>query len=89
MKKMIMQSVTMGLILGTLFFALAPLGLGLSFVEIMKPVLAPGAYLVRFSGTSTAGIIPIALALLLNVLIYSLLVMGILVTRSHFTDVEK
>jgi len=88
MKKTTLQSFAIGLVLGTLFFALAPLGLGLSFIEVMKPVLAPSVYLVRFFGTSTAGAFPIVLALALNVLIYSLLVMGFLITRSHFTNVK-
>ena len=83
MKKVILRSTIIGFILGTLFFALAPLGLGLSLFEILKPVLVPGVYFVQFAGINTVGLLPMALALSLNVVIYSILVMSIFYLYMH------
>ena len=83
MKKLIQRSTIIGFILGTLFFALAPLGLGLSLFEFLKPVLVPGVYFVQFAGINTVGLFPLALALSLNVVVYSILVMSIFYVYTH------
>ncbi len=88
MKELLLKSTIAGLILGTLFFAIAPLGLGLSLIESLKPVLAPGVYLVQLLGKNTVGLIPLLLALCLNVFIYSLLVLSILLSHAHLSRSE-
>ena len=85
MKKTLARSVIIGLILGVLSMALATLGLAISFFEILKPILAPGASLVRFLGINTNTPILLFLALCLNVVIYSLFVMGVLLTHERFS----
>ncbi len=83
MEKMILRSLTIGLVLGVVFLALATLGLGLSFFEMMKPVLAPGVYLVQFMGLEAIGMFSMLLALIFNVLIFSLIVLGVSITRAR------
>ena len=73
MKRIYVRSILGGYLLGTIFFAVAPLGLGISLIELLKPVLAPGALVTRQVMGSSTGIIPILVALAINGAIFTLL----------------
>ena len=85
MKKTLLRSVIIGFVLGVVSMGLATLGLAISFFEILKPVLAPGVYLVQFMGINTDTPILLILALCLNVLVYSLIVMGVFLSYERFS----
>lgn len=81
MRKLIIKSTLIGFTIGSVFFVIAPLGLGISLIESLKPVLVPGVTFIQLLGQNTVGPIPLISALFLNGLIYSILVLGIFVTR--------
>ena len=85
MKQILARSAVLGLILGVVCMGLATLGLAISIFEILKPVLAPGVYLVQFMGVNTDTTILLLLALCLNVLVYSLIVLGVFLTHERFS----
>lgn len=77
------KSIVFGFILGTILFAIAPLGLGISLVELLKPVLAPGAIITQQILGSSAGVSAIALALTINGAIFSLLFICYFLVRKN------
>lgn len=72
MAKLIIRSLVYGFIIGSILFAIAPLGLGIYFIELLKPLLVPGVLLTQFILGNTVGSKPILLALFLNGMIYSI-----------------
>lgn len=82
MAKLIIRSMIFGLILGTLFFVISPLGLGSYFIEYLRPILIPGVLLTQIF-LNVIGIIPLLLALFLNGMIYSILFFGFFATRIY------
>lgn len=72
MTKSIVKSLLCGFILGCILFAIAPLGLGVYFIEQLKPALVPGVYLCRFMIGNSTGFNTILLSLFLNGIIYSI-----------------
>ncbi len=88
MRILIIKSTLIGFILGTIFFGIAPLGLGLSVIETLRPVLIPGVTVIQLLGVNTSGSVALISALFLNGLIYSMLVLSILAARSQLTKSE-
>ena len=82
-RKLLIKPTLISFILGIVLFGIAPLGLGLSFVETLRPVLIPGVTVVQLLGVNSSGSVALFTALLLNGVIYSILALSILATRSH------
>lgn len=72
MSKILLKSMIFGIVAGSIFFAIAPLGLGISLIEILKPVLVPGVLIVQLMSGSNAGAPPVILAFALNIVIYTI-----------------
>ena len=70
--KLIVKNTVYGFILGTILFGIAPLGLGISFIEYLKPVLVPGVFLTQLILGNTVGPMQLLLALFLNGIIFSI-----------------
>jgi len=83
MRKLIAKSIIVGFVIGTVFFAIAPLGLGISLIEALRPVLIPGVAFMHLLGINTIYPASQIFALFLNGLIYSTLVLVILVMKSR------
>jgi len=71
-----------GFLLGMVLFMIAPLGLGIPFIENLKPVLAPGIYLAQILIGDSAGPVQIGLAFILNGIIFALAFLGFSVAKS-------
>ena len=76
------KSVVSGFVLGTVFFAIAPLGLGIGLIEFFRPILIPGVALLQLFRQNATGSMALLLGFLLNGVIYSLLFLS-------FSVVEK
>ena len=72
MNRIMFKALAYGFTLGTIFFVIAPLGLGISLIESLKPVLVPSVFLAQGILGSTTGIGSIVIALLLNVTAYTI-----------------
>ena len=72
MNRIMLKALAYGFTLGTIFFVIAPLGLGISLIESLKPVLVPGVFLAQGILGNTTGIGSIVFALLLNVTVYTI-----------------
>ncbi len=81
MNRIILKALAYGFTLGTIFFVIAPLGLGISLIESLKPVLVPGVFLAQGILGNTTGIGSIVFALLLNVTVNTILFSGIFSLR--------
>ena len=66
------KSAICGFLLGSVLFAIAPLGLGIYFIEVLKPVLVPGLLVTQLILGNSAGPAAIMIALLLNGILFSL-----------------
>ena len=91
MTKLVVKSLILGFVIGIIFFALAPLALGIVFIEFLRPVLIPGIDLLK-SFSQTTGSIPASqwiFAIALNGLIYSILFFAILFTLKNIADRKK
>ena len=73
MTRICLISIICGFVLGTVLLGIAPLGLGISFIEPLRPVLAPGALITQQILGSSGGIVSIAVALAINGAIFTLL----------------
>jgi hypothetical protein len=71
MNRIILKSIVCGFVVGSILFAIAPLGLGISLIEILKPVLVPGVLLTQLILGNSIGIFPLTLALILNGVIFT------------------
>lgn len=85
MRKLIIKSAVIGCAIGTAFFVIAPLGLGLPIIESLKPVLTPGVTFMHLLGQSTLDSASIIISLFLNGLIYSILVLGLFLLRNRIS----
>ncbi len=83
MTKVITKSLALGFIIGTVFLGIAPLGLGIAFVEFLRPILIPGIDLFRPLYQSGSGSLPWIFGFILNGLIYTALFLSILVIQKH------
>ncbi|PCJ27098.1 MAG: hypothetical protein COA96_04065 [SAR86 cluster bacterium] len=88
MLKLVFKSAITGFIVGSVFMALAPLGLGISFVEYLEPVLIPGVSLLHLAGKTTVDSLFLMLGLFLNGLIYTGLTLCFLLTRKYLEKKE-
>ena len=73
MNRIMLKALAYGFTLGTIFFVIAPLGLGISLIESLKPVLAPGVFLAQGILGNTTGIGSMIFALALNGTVYTIL----------------
>ncbi len=77
------KSLMLGFIIGTVFFGIAPLGLGIALVEFLRPILIPGIDLFRSLYPSGGGSLPWIFGFILNGLIYTALFFSIFVVRKY------
>ena len=89
MAKKLTKSLIYGFILGCILFAIAPLGLGIYFIEQLKPVLVPGLPLAQLILGHTSGSKAILLALAINGIIYSIPFLAYSLTRSTEKNIKK
>ncbi len=80
------KSLVLGFIIGTLFFGIAPLGLGIALVEFLRPILIPGIELFRPLYPNGSGSWPWIFGFILNGLIYTALFLSIFAVRKHVVD---
>jgi len=66
MNRVFLKSIICGFVVSLIFFTIAPLGLGILFIEILKPVLVPGIYVTQYILGNSVGILPVTLSLILN-----------------------
>lgn len=85
MTKLIRRSLIYGFIAGTVFFAIAPLGLGIAVIEFLRPILIPGVSLFQLFRQNLTGIGTLILGLILNGIIYSLLFLSFSLAREYVT----
>ena len=83
MNRVYLKSIAFGFILGTILFAIAPLGLGIPIIEILKPVLAPGALITQLILRDSVGIIPIIIALMINGVLFTIPFLTYFLTRAN------
>ena len=83
MTKVTIKSLVLGFIIGTVFLGIAPLGLGIAFVEFLRPILIPGIDLFRPLYQNGGGSLPWIFGFILNGLIYTALFLSILVIQKH------
>ena len=83
MLKLVIKSTIIGFIIGSVFMVVAPLGLGISFIEYLKPVLIPGVSLMQLVGQTTVDSPFLMLGLFLNGLIYTVVALCFLLTRKY------
>ena len=81
MNRIMFKALAYGFTLGTIFFVIAPLGLGISLIESLKPVLVPSVFLAQGILGNTTGIGSIVFAMLLNVTVNTILFSGIFSLR--------
>ena len=81
MNRIMFKALAYGFTLGTIFFVIAALGLGISLIESLKPVLVPSVFLAQGILGNTTGIGSIVFALLLNVTVNTILFSGIFSLR--------
>ena len=81
MNRIMFKALAYGFTLGTIFFVIAPLGLGISLIESLKPVLVPSVFLAQGILGNTTGIGSIVFAMLLNVTVNTILFSGIFALR--------
>ena len=85
MKKIIIKSALIGCSIGTAFFVIAPLGLGLPLIEFLRPVLIPGVTFMHLLGQNTLDAASQITSFFVNGLIYSILVLGIFLLRNRMS----
>ncbi len=93
MIKLAIESLLFGFLVGIIFFAIAPLALGIAFVEFLRPILIPGIDLLKlFWPWQSSGNIPASqwtLSIALNGFIYSILFFAILLARKNIADRKR
>ena len=78
---MYIKSAIYGFLLGSILFAIAPLGLGIGIIETLQPVLVPGALIIRLFIESDVGPATIAIAVVLNGLLFTIPFLLYFITR--------
>ncbi len=88
MTKVIIKSLVLGFIIGTVFLGIAPLGLGIAFVEFLRPILIPGIDLFRSFYQSGSGSLPwiFGFGFILNGLIYTILFLSISLLKKYVVN---
>jgi len=86
MTKVIIKSLVLGFIIGTVFLGIAPLGLGIAFVEFLRPILVPGIDLFRSLYQSGSGSLPWIFGFILNGLIYTILFLSISLLKKYVVN---
>ncbi len=88
MTKVIIKSLVLGFIIGTVFLGIAPLGLGIAFVEFLRPILVPGIDLFRSLYQSGSGSLPwiFGFGFILNGLIYTILFLSISLLKKYVVN---
>ena len=84
MTKVIIKSLALGFIIDTVFLGIAPLGLGIAFVEFLRPILMPGIDLFRSFYQS--GSLPWIFGFILNGLIYTILFLSISLLKKYVVN---
>jgi len=84
MTKVIIKSLVLGFIIGTVFLGIAPLGLGVAFVEFLRPILIPGIDLFRSFYQS--GSLPWIFGFILNGLIYTILFLSFSLLKKYVVN---
>jgi hypothetical protein len=65
------KSLFSGFLVGVLFLTIAPLGLAVSFIETLRPVLVPGLYLAQQLLGGGGGPMFFVIAMATNVLVFT------------------
>jgi len=65
------KSLFCGFLVGIIFLTIAPLGLAISFIESLKPILAPGTYFSELILGGTSGLLYFIIIIVANGLIYT------------------
>lgn len=81
MNRVYLKSASWGFTLGSILFVIAPLGLGLYIIEVLKPALVPGLLITQLLIGSTVGAISIIVALALNGLIFTIPFLAYFLTK--------
>ena len=77
MNPILLKALIYGFSLGALFFVIAPLGLGISFIESLKPILVPGVFLAQGIPGNAADSGTLLIAVFLNGAVFTILFAGI------------
>jgi hypothetical protein len=77
------KSILSGFAIGTVFFVVAPLGLGIALIESLRTVLIPGVTVMHLLGINTISSLSRLIALCLNGVLYSALVFVVLMLKSR------
>lgn len=83
MKNIYLKSIFFGVSLGTTLLLIAPLGLGILLIEILRPILAPGAVIAQLILEDSGGGLLVLVALILNWIIFSFLFLGYFFIRRN------
>ena len=83
MNRVYLKSIAFGFVSGTILFAIAPLGLGIPIIEILKPVLAPGALITQLILRNSVGITPIIIAVMINGVLFTILFLAYFLSRAN------
>lgn len=67
-----LKSAACGFALGSILFAIAPLGLGIYIIEFLKPLLVPGLLITQLLIGNSIGPTSIAIALMLNGFLFTI-----------------
>lgn len=89
MTKVSFKSFVSGFITGAVLLATAPLGLGIAFVEFLKPILAPAVGMLRTLSPNISAPFLWLFAFLLNGLVYALLFFSIVLIRKNISGRKK
>jgi hypothetical protein len=86
MKKIIIKAIIFGFLTGILFLLVAPLGLGIYFIEILKPILIPGINLFRPVFDNTSGYLRWVVAFILNGLVYTIFFLIVSLIKTYLVN---
>ena len=89
MAKLHIKPIIFGFILGIAFFGIAPLGLGIWFIEYLKPILVPGIFLAQLASGDAIGLVPLIFAVFLNGIIYSIIILAISLVPAYLINKVK
>ena len=86
MNILVKKCLTLGFVVCPVFLAIAPLGLGIAFIEFLKPVLDPGVRLLRLLWENTPDPLYWILALVLNGLVYSAFFYAVMFVKRYMKN---
>jgi hypothetical protein len=76
------KSAIYGFVLGSILFAVAPLGLGIGIIETLQPVLVPGVMVMKLFVESDIGPATMVMAVVLNGLLFMIPFLLYFIARS-------